>query len=53
MDVVPAVVGNVFSRVQELYGNAHTKSMKDFKQYEPLFNQVSSIESTNTLTVHH
>ena len=41
MDVVPAVVGNIFSRVQELYGNSLSKSLKDFRQYEPLFNQVS------------
>jgi hypothetical protein len=40
LDVVPAVVGNVFSRVQELYGNSLSKSHKDFRQYEPLFNQV-------------
>ena len=42
MDVIPAVVGNVFSRVQELYGNSLSKSLKDFRQYEPLFNQVKA-----------
>ena len=40
LDVVPAVIGNVFSRVQEMYGNSLSKSQKDFRQYEPLFNQV-------------
>jgi hypothetical protein len=43
LDVVPAVVGTVFSRVQELYGNSLSKSLKDFKQYEPLFNQVNNL----------
>ena len=41
LDVVPAVIGSVFSRVQEMYGNSFSKSQKDFRQYEPLFNQVS------------